>query len=173
MSGPTTEKPEAGKRGNNQPSRCSDKQPRTFVCRGRGRCRARLSRSGCGARRRSRSTGGKRCRFDWRRSGNWWDRRRGFNDRTPAGFCIPLQPLKISSHVGGVLITKIAVLLQRLTDYLFQLRRKIRIKPHRRDRRFAQNRLENRCRAVAAKRERACGHFVKKDRKSTRLNSSH
>jgi hypothetical protein len=82
---------------------------------------------------------------------------------------IPLQPLKISSHVGGVLITKIAVLLQRLTDYLFQLRRKIRIKPHRRDRRFAQNRLENRCRAVAAKRERACGHFVKNNAKGKQI----
>ena len=44
--------------------------------------------------------------------------------------CVPLQPLQVGSHVGGVLIAQIAVLLQRLVDDPFQFGGHIGIQPH-------------------------------------------
>ena len=44
---------------------------------------------------------------------------------------VPLQPLQVGSHVGGVLIAQIAVFLQRLVDDVFQLRRQVGIQPNR------------------------------------------
>ena len=37
--------------------------------------------------------------------------------------CIPLQPLQVGSHVGGVLIAQIAIFLQRLVDDVVPVRR--------------------------------------------------
>src|SRR5205814_10686106 len=47
-------------------------------------------------------------------------------------FEFPLQPLQIRSHVGRVLVTKIAILLQSLVDDGFDLPRKLRIYPRHR-----------------------------------------
>ena len=44
-------------------------------------------------------------------------------------FGVPLQPLQVGAHVGGVLIAQIAVFLQRLDDDVFQFGRHIVIQP--------------------------------------------
>ena len=62
----------------------------------------------------------------------------------PPRFGIPLQPLQVGAHVGGVLVAQVAVFLQRLVDDLFQLRRNITIETNRRGRIRIEDCLEDR-----------------------------
>src|SRR5207244_752259 len=68
---------------------------------------------------------------------------RGWYGNCSAGLCIAFQPLQIGTYVRRVLVAKLPIFLYGLVDDTFQLCRKIGIQTHRRD------------------------------RKSTRLNSSH
>ena len=46
------------------------------------------------------------------------------------GVGITLQPLQIRAQVSGVLIAKVAILLQRLVDDVFQFRRDVWVQTH-------------------------------------------
>jgi len=50
-------------------------------------------------------------------------------------FNLPLQPLQVGAHLRCNLVAQLAVLLQGLVDNAFELRRQIRIQPHRSSRR--------------------------------------
>ena len=51
-----------------------------------------------------------------------------------ARFGVTLQPLKIRSYVGGVLVAQIAILLQGFEDDMFQLGWQIAVEAHGRQR---------------------------------------
>jgi hypothetical protein len=61
-----------------------------------------------------------------------------------AGICIAFEPLQFSPHVGGMLITQIAILLQSPIDDVFQFHWDIRIKAYRRHGSAVQNGLKDR-----------------------------
>jgi hypothetical protein len=71
-----------------------------------------------------------------------------------------------------VLIAEITIFLQRLINNLFELGRKIRVEAHRRHGSLTQDGFENCSRAVAAKRERGGGHFVKHDAERKQICTS-
>ena len=79
----------------------------------------------------------------------------------PAGFHLPLQPAQIGQYIGGMLVTRVASLLNDALEFSVNFR----IQPHRRNRCFVQNRFENGSRSLAAKRQRVCHHFVEDDAK--------
>ena len=66
-------------------------------------------------------------------------------------------------NVRRVLVAQIPVLFEALVDDPFQFRRHVGIQAHGRHRSAVENRIENRSRAVSAKRPRACGHFIEHD----------
>src|SRR4051794_5560863 len=73
---------------------------------------------------------------------------------------VPLQPLKVSPHLGSVLITKIAVLLQCFINDVFKSRGQVRVQSDRRNWSPAQNGIEHSGASVAAERQYSGGHFV-------------
>ena len=87
------------------------------------------------------------------------------------GVGVPLQPLQIGAHVGGVLVAQVAVFLQRLVNDAFELRRQIRIQPDRRRGQLFQNRIEDQRRSVAAKGQRAGRHFIQHGAKRKQIGA--
>ena len=70
------------------------------------------------------------------------------------------QPLQIRSQISRMLVTRLAVLLQRLVDDPLKLRRHFRIQSHRRHRRAIQNRFENHASRFPAKWRHSGSHLV-------------
>ena len=99
-----------------------------------------------------------------RRSRNWRRHR-------PSGVGVALQALQIGAHVGGMLVTQIAVLLQRLVNDAFHLRRQIGIQPDRRRGQLFQNRIEDQRRSVAAERQRAGRHLIQHRAKGKQIGA--
>ena len=92
-----------------------------------------------------------------------------------SGIGVASQPLQVSAKVCCVLITHVAIFLQRLSNDAVQLGRQRRIQPHWRGRLAVQNGLEYKPRCVATKRQRARRHFIEhrtKENKSVRASSS-
>ena len=86
--------------------------------------------------------------------------RLGHDGRASPRFRIALQPLEVGAQIGGMLVTQIAILLQRLVDDVFELRRNIGVETHRRDRSALQNRVKDRSRRIPTKRHRPGCHLV-------------
>src|SRR5262244_3987312 len=99
----------------------------------------------------------KRCRLDY----SW-----GLT-----GFRVPLKPLQVSADVGGMLVPKVPILLQAFVDNPFQFCWQIRVQPHCRCWRAIKNCFENNARALSAKRQRTCCHFVKHSTKGKQVRS--
>src|SRR5450755_293064 len=73
---------------------------------------------------------------------------------------VPLQPLEVSPQLGGRLTANVAILLQRLVDDLFQLRRGVGVYSKWRYRCSIQNGFEDHTASVASKRQGARAHLV-------------
>src|SRR5712664_453086 len=73
---------------------------------------------------------------------------------------VALQSLQVRADVRGGAITQIPVLLQRLADDLFELKRDQRIQADRRDGRAIQYRVENHAGSVSGERALTGGHFI-------------
>src|SRR5580704_7506926 len=72
--------------------------------------------------------------------------------RASSRTAVSLQSLQVAAHFGSVLISKVAIFLQRLIDDLFQPRREVGIEASGRGRHAIQDGVENHRRSVAAKR---------------------
>ena len=79
---------------------------------------------------------------------------------TPTRIQIALDTLQVRPHLGGLLVTQIAILFERLVGDFFQPRRQIGVQANRRDRGFVENCVEDRGRSLAAERQRSRGHFI-------------
>src|SRR5438876_1193369 len=87
-----------------------------------------------------------------------------FSSRPFAGGASPrirvaLESLQVGDQVGGVLVTHIAVLLERLVDNRLELRRDFGIQPYRRRRRLVENCAEDDRGSAAAERLAPRGHL--------------
>ncbi len=76
------------------------------------------------------------------------------------GIRIALQPLQVGPHVGGMLVSHISILLQRLVDDVFQLGRKVWIQLERRSRTLSQKHREDYCRRIAHERLPSRCHLI-------------
>ena len=73
---------------------------------------------------------------------------------------VPLQPLQIRPHVGGVLVAQVAILFQCLIDDIFQARGQLWILLRQRHRRSIQNCVEDQSLGFAAEGQDAGDHLV-------------
>src|SRR4051812_15496973 len=77
-----------------------------------------------------------------------------------AGTCVAFQALKFGANFSSALITEIAVLLQRCTNHIFQLRRKRTVQLRRRGGISIQNAIEDHSRSVALERQLGRSHLI-------------
>ena len=91
-----------------------------------------------------------------RRSGH--GRRR--NHCRASRFRIPLQPLQVRAEIRGMLIAKIAILLERFGDDSFEHDRQIGIQARDSRRRAVQNGVRDVRRALATEGRYSCGHLL-------------
>ena len=73
---------------------------------------------------------------------------------------LSLEAFQIGAHVGSVLVTQVAILLQRLVDDAFQFGGQVGIHAHGSDRRAIQNLALDYSRAFAPERQCAGRHFI-------------
>src|SRR5437899_4361661 len=73
---------------------------------------------------------------------------------------VSLQPLQVRSQVRGGLVAQLAVFLQRPLDDLSQLGRQVAIQTQGRDRRLAEDGVEDDCRSIPWESPLTRGHFV-------------
>ena len=70
-----------------------------------------------------------------------------------------------------MLVAQLAVFLQRFIDDAFEIAGKIRIQPHRSDRRFVQNRIKHDGGCITAKRKHARRHLVEHRAKGKQVSA--
>ncbi len=105
-------------------------------------------------------------------------RRRGFavrGEQTPTRIQIALDALQVRPHLGGLLVTQIAILFERFVGDFFQPGRQIRVQANRRDWSLVEDRVEYCGGRVAAEGQRSRGHLVEhraERKRSVRWSSS-
>src|SRR5271155_201954 len=77
-----------------------------------------------------------------------------------SGFAFATQALQVGAHIGGVLVTRLAIFLEGLVDNVFEFRRDIGIEAHGRHDGAVHDRFENYGYGFATEGGCAGGHFV-------------